>query len=118
MAKLAVEHRTYQVTQLTYTWTKVALIILYLLGMFGLWSEAPSYLRIIDGIFNIIIAGILIYFFNPFKKTVCNDFHRKVVFSAGIAILLQTSLMQYFNPVTIVKKVIQKPNRVDESSFF
>ena len=59
-----------------------------------------------DGVFNVIVAVILIYFFNPFKKTICNDFHRKVVFSAGIAILLQTSLMQYFDPSTIVKKAI------------
>ena len=106
MTKFHVKERTYKATEWTYTWTKVALITLYIVGFLGLWSEAPAYLRIIDGVFNVIVAVILIYFFNPFKKTICNDFHRKVVFSAVIAILLQTSLMQYFNPSTIVKKAI------------
>ena len=106
MVNSVVKDRTYQATQLTYTWIKIAVVTLYLLGMLGIWSEAPSYLRVIDSIFNIIIAGILIYFFNPFKKTICNDFHRQVVFSAAVAILLQTSLMQYLNPERFVKKVI------------
>ncbi len=106
MPQLKVRERTYKATEFTYTWTKVALISLYIIGLFGLWSEAPAYLRIVDSVFNIIISLTLIYFFNPLKKTVCNDFHRKVVFSAGIAILLQTSLMQYLNPVSIFKKAI------------
>jgi hypothetical protein len=101
-----VKEKTYKATQLTYMWTKIALTLLYISGFLGIWKEAPSYLHTIDLIFNIIIAIILIYYFNPFKKTICNDFHRKVVFSAGLAILLQTSLMQYLNPKTIVKKFI------------
>jgi len=110
MTKLHVKDGTYKATEWTYTWTKIALITVYIVGFFGLWREAPTYLRKIDGIFNVIVAVILIYFFNPFKKTICNDFHRKVVFSAGIAILLQTSLMQYFDPITIVKKVLPLKN--------
>jgi hypothetical protein len=106
MSRLKVKERTYKATELTYTWTKVTLISLYIIGLFGLWSEAPAYLRIVDSAFNIIVSLTLIYFFNPFKKTICNDFHRKVVFSAGIAIFLQTSLMQYLNPITIFKKAI------------
>ena len=105
--KTPIREKAYKATEWTYTWTKVALIVLYVIGFLGLWSEAPSYLRILDGIFNVIIAVILIYFFNPFTKTICNDFHRKVVFSAGVAILLQTSLMQYLNPQKIVKHTIQ-----------
>jgi|TARA_B110000046_G_scaffold105599_1_gene112998 hypothetical protein len=97
-----------KVVEHTYTWLKYILIILYIVGLFGIWSDSGKYLMLFDSIFNIMIAGVLIYFFNPFKKTVCNDFHRKVVFSAGIAILLQTSITQYFNPLTRVKNVISK----------
>ncbi len=99
-----VKEKTYKVTQWSYTWTKIAVISLYILGVLGIWSEAPAYLQMIDGIFNIIISLTLIYFFNPLRKTKCNDFHRKVVFSAGIAIFIQTSLMQYLNPVNLFKK--------------
>lgn len=108
MTKLKVNERTYKATKWTYAWTKIALIILYIIGFLGLWGEAPRYLRILDGVFNVIMGAILVYFFNPFKKTICNNFHRKVAFSAGVAILLQTSLMQYINPETIVKKAIPK----------
>ena len=97
-----------KVVEHTYTWLKYILIILYIVGLFGIWGDSGKYLMLFDSIFNIMIAGVLIYFFNPFKKTVCNDFHRKVVFSAGIAILLQTSITQYFNPLTRVKNVISK----------
>lgn len=97
-----------KVVEHTYTWLKYILIILYIVGLFGIWSDSGKYLILVDSIFNIMIAGVLIYFFNPLKKTVCNDFHRKVVFSAGIAILLQTSITQYFNPMTTVKNVINK----------
>ena len=97
-----------KVVERTYTWFKYLLIILYLVGLFGIWSDSKKYLQLFDTIFNIMIACILIYFFNPFRKTVCNDFHRKVVFSAGLAILLQTSITQYFNPKTIAEKIIKK----------
>lgn len=96
------------VVERTYTWLKYSLIILYIIGLFGIWSDSKKYLILVDSIFNVVIAGILIYFFNPFTKTVCNDFHRKVVFSAGLAILLQTSITQYFNPLTVAKKFIHK----------
>lgn len=97
-----------KVVENTYTWLKYLLVVLYLVGLFGIWSDAKKYLIFVDTIFNIMIACILIFFFNPFTKTVCNDFHRKVVFSAGIAILLQTSVTQYFNPITVAKKIIKK----------
>ena len=54
MSRLKVKERTYKATELTYTWTKVTLISLYIIGLFGLWSEAPAYLRIVDSAFNII----------------------------------------------------------------
>ena len=94
-----------KVVEHTYTWLKYILIVLYIVGLFGIWSDSEKYLILVGSIFNIMIAGVLIYFFNPFTKTVCNDFHRKVVFSAGIAILLQTSITQYLNPFAAAKKV-------------
>ena len=32
----------------TYTWVKYSLGILYLLTLFGIWSSAPKYLKIIS----------------------------------------------------------------------
>jgi len=89
----------------TYSGLKIMIIILYIAVILGVWKNAPGYLNIIETVFTIVIALALIYFFNPFvkEKTVCNNFHRKIAFSAGIAILIQTSIFQYLNPIDKIK---------------
>tara|TARA_B110000046_G_scaffold177578_1_gene204530 strand:+ start:10253 stop:10570 length:318 start_codon:yes stop_codon:yes gene_type:complete len=94
------------IVEQAYTWLKYAYIILYIIGLFGMWGKSYKYLLIIDEIFKIVIAGVLIYFFNPLTKTVCSDFHRHVAFSAGFAIILQTSVLRYMNPTHLVKKIV------------
>ena len=76
---------------------KYTITILYVMGVLKIWEDAPKYLAEIDWIFNLVIASILLYFFNPLKKTECTPFHRRVVFSAALAIILQSSLMKYIN---------------------
>ena len=71
----------------------------------GISNNAPQYLAIIENIFMTLIAIILIYFFNPFTKTICNDFHRHVVFSAGAAILLQLSIFRFLEPTKIIQNI-------------
>ena len=84
---------------------KVIFFILYILVILGVSSSAPQYLSIIEIIFMTLVAVILIYFFNPFTKTVCNDFHRHVAFSAGAAILLQLSIFRFLEPTELIKKI-------------
>lgn len=96
--------KKHKIVEYTYKWLKYAIVILYVIGLFGIWTESGKYLTLIDNVFKIIISGILIYFFNPFTKTVCVDFHRNVAFSAGFAILLQTSFVHFINPEKFVKK--------------
>lgn len=105
--RAVVENNTYKATRWTYFWIKIALLIAYIAGFLGIWKISPSYLRILDSAFHLIVASILIYFFNPFRKIVCNEFQRQVVFSAGIAMFLQTSLIQYLDPRNIAKKIIK-----------
>ena len=101
-----VKNNTYKATQWIYFWIKVVLSVVYIVGFLGIWKISPSYLHLINSMFNIIVASILIYFFNPFRKIICNEFQRKVVFSAGAIMLLQTSLIQYLNPQKIVNKIL------------
>ncbi len=100
-----------KVIEKTYTGLKWIAFILYVVVVLGVWKQAPSYLHIVESVFSLVIAVALIYFFHPYaqKKTVCTDLHRKIAFSAGIAILIQTSLFQYLNPVSKIKtQVISK----------
>jgi len=93
------------IVERTYNILKVIFFILYILVILGVSSSAPQYLSIIENIFMTLVAVILIYFFNPFTKTVCNDFHRHVAFSAGAAILLQLSIFRFLEPTELIKKI-------------
>jgi hypothetical protein len=84
---------------------KIFIIILYILGAFGVWTSSSIYLKYSLGLLHTIIALLLIYLFNPFRKVVCSNIHKSVAFSAGIIILLETSLMRYFYSIPITKNI-------------
>ena len=86
----------------TYTGLKWVVFILYIAVVLGVWKNAPNYLNLVESAFSLLISLALIYLFNPYieKKTACTDLHRKIAFSAGLAILIQTSLFQYLNPIS------------------
>jgi len=65
--------------------------VFYILTILGVWSAAPKYLNLIDEIMKILVVVILLLFFNPWKKTICTDFHRQVVFSSAIFLLFTIS---------------------------
>ena len=97
-----------KVIEKTYTGLKWIAFILYIAVVLGVWKGAPNYLHVVESAFSLVISLALIYFFHPYaeKKTVCTDLHRKIAFSAGIAILIQTSLFQYLNPIDQIKNKI------------
>ena len=68
---------------------------IYLISIFGVWSAAPKYLEEIDSIFKILISLFIIYYFNPWVKTRFTDFHREVIFKAGMMLFLSSSLVQF-----------------------
>jgi len=71
--------------------------ILYFLSLIGVWTAAPQYLHVVDNTMKIIIASILLYFFNPWKKTVCTKFHRKLVFTAAMFLFFSVSFTSVLN---------------------
>ena len=94
-----------EIIEKAYNTFKILFFIIYILVILGVSSAAPQYLTIVENIFMTLVALILIYFFNPFTKTICNDFHRHVAFSAGAAILLQLSIFKFLEPTNLIKKI-------------
>ena len=45
------------------------------------------------------------YYFNPYHKEKLNEFHKKIAFSAGILIILTTSISALINEVPLLSKV-------------
>lgn len=90
----------------TYFYTKTLFWILYIFVFFGVWSAAPEYLSKVQSMLKIVIGVILIYLFNPYAKTKFTNFHRQVVFSSGILLLLSSSLASFLKNLPIIKKFI------------
>jgi hypothetical protein len=69
--------------------------ILYFLAIIGVGSLAPQYLSVLRRFLKIYVGLLLIGLYNPFtyKDRKFTDIDRKLVFSAGIFLLLSTTLV-------------------------
>ena len=68
---------------LTNTW-----YILFALANLKLWNFAEIYLERITYYYNLLIALVLMFYFNPFIKTKITPVHRKMVFSAAFFVFI------------------------------
>ena len=68
---------------LTNTW-----YILFALASLKLWNFAEIYLERITYYYNLLIALVLMFYFNPFIKTKITLVHRKMVFSAAFFVFI------------------------------
>tara|TARA_B100001063_G_C16777896_1_gene567354 strand:- start:6446 stop:6745 length:300 start_codon:yes stop_codon:yes gene_type:complete len=78
---------------------------IYLISIFGVWKAAPSYLEEIDSVFKILISIFIIYYFNPWSKTRFTDFHREVIFKAGMMLFLSSSLVQFLKQMPNIENL-------------
>ena len=97
-----------------YTYILYASYALYAIVLFGITKFAPQYLEYLKNFIKIYISLLLIIKFNPFVKHSkhLSDFDRKVVFSAGIYLLLTTSIISIVEVVlekVFKKTVLEKP---------
>ena len=93
-------------TKKIYFTLKITLIALYIFSIFKISNKAPKYLKYIDLIFNFTVGLLLIIIYNPFISTKITSFHKKVAFSAGIAILINNSIIRYLTHEIITHKIL------------
>jgi len=89
-----------------YNYGSIVFVILYIITIIGVWRDSPKYLQIVDDIFKIFIGLILIYIFNPVSKQQITQFHKRLVFSAGIMILLSSSFKNILLHIPVVKNIV------------
>jgi len=89
-----------------YDWGRLAFWILYIVTLFGIWNNMPRYLETADDIFKIFVGFLLIYLFNPWSSKPVSSHSKKIVFEAGIMLLLSSSIRVKLKKVPIVKKVV------------
>ena len=82
----------------------------------GLYDTAPQYILYIDIALKLFVGMFLIFRFNPLVKIQFTNFDKQIIFSAGIFLLLSTTITTFIlNKIqyTIkqnVKKAISKVN--------
>ena len=89
-----------------YDWGRILFRILYVVTILGLWNSAPHYLEKADDIFKIFVGVVLIYLCNPWHERVISSHHKKIIFEAGIMLLLSSSIKSLLQKVPVVKKVV------------
>ena len=80
-------------------------IVLYIISFLGYGEKSHMHLDLLNEIYKIFIALILIYFFNPFHKEKLDDFHKKIAFSAGILLIFTPSFAIIIKNLPIIKKM-------------
>ena len=76
-----------------YYYGKYTLYALYIITYLGLWDKAPIYLDQVDYFLKLLIAVLLVLFFNPiFGVKTFTTFHRNIAFSAGFFLLTTITL--------------------------
>ena len=83
----------------------LSFVLLYVLYYARFWDKSYKYLDILNEIYAIFLGIVLVYYFNPYNKEKLNEFHKKIAFSAGILIILTTSISALMDEVPIINKV-------------
>ena len=71
--------------------------ILFAIAFTGVYRIDPSYLTTLNELIKYYVCIFLLVQFNPYSEINCEDseFNRKIVFSAGIFLLLTTGITDY-----------------------
>lgn len=71
--------------------------ILFALAHLKLWNVAQLYLDKITYYYNLLIAIVLMYYFNPFIKTQITEIHRKMIFTAAFLVFVTIGVDNLIN---------------------
>jgi hypothetical protein len=66
--------------------------IVYFLALFGVTLIDITWLDKLEGFIQIYVSVFLVYRFNPFSSITFNELDRKIAFSAGVFLLMTTSI--------------------------
>tara|TARA_B100001093_G_scaffold473809_1_gene498025 strand:+ start:316 stop:609 length:294 start_codon:yes stop_codon:yes gene_type:complete len=89
-----------------YDISRIVFWVLYVATILNLWQKAPHYLEEADNIFKIFVGLVLIYVCNPWYEKPIYRHHKKLIFEAGIMLLLSSSIHSLLLKVPVVKKVV------------
>ena len=82
--------------------------LLYFIVLFGLSTQAPTYLSYLEVFIKIYVSLFLIIRFNPFTNTKFTNLDRRIAFSAGLFIFSTSIISELIiNYLDKIKKFIE-----------
>jgi hypothetical protein len=95
-----------------FNWATVAVYVLTVLAMLGIFASAPTYLGHLRAAIQMYVGLFLLYRFHPFRTTGTkfSELDRKVAFTAGAFIAMTTILGTTLN--RYLKKTKEKTEAV------
>lgn len=95
----------YKIYQNVFLYGLNASYVLYFLAILGAGSLAPEYLSSLRGFLKIYIGLLLVGLYNPitYKDRKFTDIDRKMAFSAGVFLLLSSTLVSSMEAYLIEK---------------
>jgi hypothetical protein len=91
-----------------FTYVIYSSYILYFIVLFGLSTQAPKYLDLLEIFIKIYVSLFLLIRFNPFRHVKFTDLDRRIAFSAGLFIfttsVINEIIMHY---VDVIKNNIK-----------
>lgn len=80
-------------TQKAYYFITISIWIMYIIALTGVITFNPTYISTLDNVAKLYVAIFLILRFNPFIKNVeMTKFDKEVVWSAGVFLLLSSTI--------------------------
>jgi hypothetical protein len=70
-------------------------IVFYVIILFRLWNDALFYLDMLNYYYRLYMAGILLYFFNPWGTVGMDSFHRSLIFSTALYLIASTTITDF-----------------------
>ena len=83
----------------------LSFVLFYVLYYANFSDKTHKYLDILNEIYAIFVGIVLMYYFNPYHKEKLNKFHKKLAFSAGILIILTSSISALIKEVPLLMNI-------------
>ena len=66
--------------------------ILYIMVFLHIWDDGAKWLTTFNAYRATFVAFLLLYFFHPWRKLKCTEFHRQLILTTSIFLLITGSL--------------------------
>jgi tryptophan-rich sensory protein len=85
-----------KVVEPVYYFMMVSLHLIYVIVLFGIMSFDAGILKMLNIVIQCIIAAVLIWKFNPYRKLQIRESDRHILFGAALFLLTNLGFTEYF----------------------